>query len=94
MPKSVAQAYVLDEKNVNTFWADAITKEMKYASPALIKLDNGKIVPIGYQRVNFHMIFDIKMEDFWRKARLVAGGHVADPPDNITCAKGSVKGDS
>ena len=39
---------------------------------------------IGYQRVNFHMIFDVKMEDLWRKARLVSGGHVIEPPSNIT----------
>ena len=32
------------------------------------------------------MIFDIKMEDFRRKARLVAGGHVTDAPPTITCA--------
>eukprot|EP00804_Cyclotella_cryptica_P002923 CCRYP_013282-RB/>CCRYP_013282-RB protein AED:0.39 eAED:0.39 QI:0/-1/0/1/-1/1/1/0/114 len=30
------------------------------------------------------MIFDIKMEDFRRKARLVAGGHVTDVPPTIT----------
>ena len=29
------------------------------------------------------MVFDIKM-DFTRKARLVAGGHVADPPKSMT----------
>ena len=30
------------------------------------------------------MIFDIKMGDFRRKARLVAGGHVTEPPATIT----------
>ena len=30
------------------------------------------------------MIFDVNMEDFRRKARLVAGGHVTDPPSTIT----------
>ena len=32
------------------------------------------------------MIFDIKMEYFWRKAILVAGGHVTEPPYTITYA--------
>ena len=32
------------------------------------------------------MIFDIKMEDFRRKARLVAGGHMAKAPATITYA--------
>jgi hypothetical protein len=30
------------------------------------------------------MVFDIKMEDFRRKARLVAGGHMTDAPPTIT----------
>ena len=32
------------------------------------------------------MIFDIKMEDFKRKARLVAGGHKTDAPATMTYA--------
>ena len=35
-------------------------------------------------RVNFHMIFDVKIEDFRRKARLLTGGHVTEPPATIT----------
>ena len=34
--------------------------------------------------VNFHMIFNIKMEDFLRKACLVMGGHVTHALDIIT----------
>ena len=30
-----------------------------------------------------HIIFDVKMEDFRRKDRLVAGGRVTDPPATI-----------
>jgi hypothetical protein len=32
------------------------------------------------------MVFDIKQEDFRRKARLVAGGHTTEPPATITYA--------
>ncbi len=32
------------------------------------------------------MIFDVKMEDFRRKARLVAGGHMTDVPPTIMYA--------
>ena len=59
---------------------------MKDSSPAFRKLDNGEIFPIGYHRVNCYMIFDVEMEDFRRKDRLVAGGHVTDPPYTITYA--------
>ena len=40
----------------------------------------GKIKP-GYENVNVHMIFDIKMGwKFTGKARLVADGHTTAPP--------------
>jgi hypothetical protein len=32
------------------------------------------------------MIFDVKMEDFHRKARLIAGGHATMAPANLTYA--------
>ena len=32
------------------------------------------------------MIFDVKMEDLCCKARLIAGGHVKNPPYTITYA--------
>ena len=32
------------------------------------------------------MIFDVKMEDFRRKSRLVAGGHMTDTPAAIMYA--------
>ena len=39
----------------------------------------------GYEHVNVHMIFDIKMDGkFTRKARLVADGHTTAPPSSIT----------
>ena len=82
--KYVAQAYSQDAKNINTLRENAIDKDMMNISPASRKLDNGEIVLRGYDRVNFHMIFDVKMEDFRCKSRLVAGGHVIDPPSTIT----------
>ena len=86
MPKPVAQAYAPDKNNGNTLWEDAIAKEMKGVSPAFRKLDNGEIVTIGYQSVNCHMIFDVKMEDFCCKTRLVVGGHGTELPDTTTYA--------
>ena len=43
----------------------------------------GKIKP-GYEHVNVHMVFDIKMYgNFTRKSRLVAEGHTTAPPSSI-----------
>ena len=62
----------MDATNKNTLWADAIAKEMKNVRVAFNILPDGEDPPPGYQFVRCHMIFDVKMEDFRRKARLVA----------------------
>ena len=41
---------------------------------------------MNYQQIRCHMVFDIKMEDFWRKARFVAGGHTTEVPETLTYA--------
>ena len=55
-------------------------------SPAFKKLESEEIVPIGYQRVNCHMSFDVNIEDFRLKAKLVVGGHVKYITSTITYA--------
>jgi hypothetical protein len=85
VPQNVNEAYVLDEKNKNTFWADAITKEMKTVQVAFKVLDAGASPPSTHGEIPLIMIFDVKM-DFTRKARLVAGGHRTKPPETLTYA--------
>ena len=58
----------------------------KQSAQSVTVLPVGKSVPIGHQFLQCHMVFDIKMEDFRRKARLVAGNHMTETPDNITYA--------
>ena len=54
---------------------------------AFKKLRNGERAPVGYQWIRCHLIFSVKMEDFRRKARLVAGGHMTgDVPPTLTYA--------
>ena len=43
-------------------------------------LEDDQNVPPGYQYMECHMIFDIKLDGFRRKARLVAGGHMTEAP--------------
>ena len=47
-------------------------------------LKYGDRVPIGHKQINCHLIYDVKMEDFRRKARIVAGGHMTDTPKCMT----------
>ena len=84
LSKTVEQA--LAAKNGNTLWANAISKEMENVRVAFEILPDGESLPIGHQFVQCHMVFNIKMQDFSHKARLVAGGHMMEVPTNITYA--------
>ena len=89
VPKTLAQAYALDQQNGNTLWQDAIAKEMRHVLPAFkdanctLEEVKAHLKLVGYQRIRCHLVFDVKM-DFTRKARFVAGGHVTDPPEFST----------
>ena len=74
------------------FWTKAISKDITNVCIAVDNLDGvtpdemrkGKINP-GYEHVNVHMIFYIKMDgNFTIKARFVADGHTTVPPSSIT----------
>jgi hypothetical protein len=86
LPKTIKEALELDKKNGNTFWANAIAKEMKGVCVTFKILLDRQSAPIGYQKIPCYMIFDIKMKDFRHKARLVAGGHMTKAPATITYA--------
>jgi hypothetical protein len=78
LPKSVKEAMAADAKSGTTFWKDAIEKEMKNVLPAFEFRDDDKM-PIGHQKIDCHMIFNIKL-DLVRKAQFVAGGHQTEVP--------------
>jgi hypothetical protein len=86
IPTSVKDALEIDKKNGNTYWANAIATEMKNVRAAFKILPDSTKAPNGYQKINCNMVFDVKMEDFRRKARLVAGGHMTEAPPTITYA--------
>ena len=47
-------------------------------------LGDGAVLPPDHQYIFCHMIFDVKMEDFCRKAWLIAGGHATKAPTTLT----------
>jgi hypothetical protein len=83
---SVDEATKVDVANGNTLWQDAIHKEMEAVKVAFKVLGEENAVPPGHQFIWCHMIFDVKMEDFRRKARYVAGGHRTEAPASLTYA--------
>jgi hypothetical protein len=88
IPKNALEARALDLENGDTLWWDAICKEMRNVRPAFEVWDKDRNeIPVGYQEVKCHLIFDVKMgENFRRKARFVAGGHTTDVPSVLTYA--------
>jgi hypothetical protein len=80
VPTLVDHALKTDKRNGNTLWADAIAKKVKDMRIAFKCLNPGKRTPLGYKWIKCHMIFDVKIEDFRRKARMVAGGHMTGAP--------------
>jgi hypothetical protein len=79
VPANIAEARALDLENGDDFWERSIEKEMKNVRVTFKIMDDGQRVPVGYQRIPCMLIYDLKM-DFTRKTRLVAGGHVTQPP--------------
>jgi hypothetical protein len=59
---------------------------MKNDRAAFKILPDEASAPNGYQKISCHMIVDVKMEDFRRKARLVARGHRTEDPPTVTYA--------
>ena len=96
IPKSVQEAREIDAENGNTYWWDAILKEMKNVRPAFEVWEKSQDdIPPGYQQIKCHMIFDVKMgENFRRKARFVAGGHTTEVPESLITYSSVVSRDS
>ena len=73
LPKTIKEALAIDKETGTDYWAKAIAKEMKNVMVTFEFTKDDK-VPVGYQKVTAHMVFDVKIT-LQRKARLVADGH-------------------
>jgi hypothetical protein len=86
VPHSVDQALQIDKENGDNLWKEAIQKEMNNVDVAFEYIGKGTEPPPGYQKIKCHLVFDVKLDGFKRKARLVADGHMTDPPASLTYA--------
>ena len=84
LPKSLAEAHRIDQDSGLMLWDNAINVGMRDVAVAFDIKDVGEVAPVGYDFIPCHFVFDIKMENFRRKARYVAGGHVTNPPAAAT----------
>ena len=85
IPTSVKHALEIDSKNKNTFWRDAIAKEMYNVSVAFKILEDDEQTPVGWTKSSGHFVFDVKM-DFTRKGRWVKDGHKSPEPETSSYA--------
>ena len=86
LPKTVEQALAINRRTGTTHWKDATNKEMKDVAVAFKTLDSDANLPVGYEHVGTHVVFDAKMGTLKRKARLVADGHLTETPPTMTHA--------
>ncbi|MGH3054679.1 MAG: reverse transcriptase domain-containing protein, partial [Gaiellaceae bacterium] len=83
VPRTEKEALAFDQANGNNLWKDAIQKEIDMIKEYETFRDYGHsksvAAPADHKRICCHLVFDVKF-DLRRKARLVAGGHLTDPP--------------
>ena len=83
--EAVRLARELDIKNGDTFWMDALHKEMGDLVVAFEMLEHGEKAPPGWYKSTGHIVWDVKM-DFTRKARWVKDGHKTPDPTTSSFA--------
>jgi len=87
VPHNHAEALELDRVNGNTMWMDAETTELNQIDEHKSFIDKG----VGFnpgsdcKRIRVHMAHTVK-HDGRHKARLVAGGHLAETPIDSVCS--------
>ena len=84
VPRTVKRALEINQENGNSLWREAIAKEMAAVRVAFRLLADGQNPPPGHSYMDCHMIFNIKLDGFRHKARLVAGGHMVETPSIMT----------
>ena len=81
VPRNHREAVILDEKNNNTLWKESEEREMEQILhyKTFRDLGKGAQAPDGYKKIPVRFVYDVKQSGL-RKARLICGGHLTDPP--------------
>ena len=85
LPSTVEEAFMIDKKNGNSLWRDAINKEMENLKVAFDILEDDQSPPPGFKKTSGHIVFDVRMT-LERKARWVKHGHKTPEPEQCTFA--------
>ena len=85
MHNSIKESLDSDKENNNNIWRDSICKDMKKINKAVEEYEGDPSDLVGYQEINGHMIFDVKIgENFRHKPRFVADDHKTKTPTSVT----------
>ena len=76
LPKTVKEVIIIDKRNGDAYWQDVIANKKENEKVAFHILSDSEKASNSIHFVNWHIVFDIKMEDFRREACLVVGGHM------------------
>ena len=82
VPRTFSEAMLLDKENGNTFWADAVRRELDqlFSYKTFRDLGPGGLPGTEYKKIKIRFVFDVKA-DGRRKERLVARGDMTPEPD-------------
>jgi hypothetical protein len=74
--REIRNDITLDKRSKNCLWQEAIESELKQITDyeTFVLLHSGEGIPKGYQKIPYHIVFDVKY-DLRHKAGLVAGGN-------------------
>jgi hypothetical protein len=64
VPKGIKNAIDLDKKKGNQLWQEAIKTELKLLTnyQTFIVINSGEDIPSGYQKIPYHLVFDVKYD--------------------------------
>jgi hypothetical protein len=96
IPRNFDHVMMLDAKNKNTRWKEAIDLEFSQINEYDTVLDNmhhsKSVTPNGYKKIRIHLVFAGK-HDETHKARRFADGHLTEVPlDSVYSAVVSIRG--
>lgn len=86
VPKTIAEAQQLDKENGNTLLIAAFRLELANVLVAFRILNDDEGVPIGYQKIDRHFIFDVKMEDL-QESELCSRGTYDESTESANLCK-------
>ena len=85
IPRNVKEAKVIDIENGNKLWEESMVMEMINNRCDFKHYGCNTSELVAYKEITGHLIFYVKLsENFRRKARFVADGHLVETPSSIT----------